>query len=258
MSEIPDGKVNHVDTSTSSSKPKPRGKRPADTPDTKLSKALSYVLRHGAEKEGLHMDSGGFISVWELMNTSRIKSQKFTFEDVQRIVETNDKNRFTLLYDLTKVTDENSPSVNSSTKNPKSLPPTHGWFIRANQGHSLKTATNLLLEPLLTVADFPADVIHGTYFKQWDLIKSSDGLSKMNRVHIHLAPGKLGEDGVTSGMRKTCTVFIYVDIARALAQGVQFYKSSNNVILTEGDQNGFLQKELFLKVEDSKGNSLEF
>lgn len=42
-------------------------------------------------------------------------------------------------------------------------------------------------------------VIHGTYFKPWAIIKN-EGLSKMNRNHIHFASGFFGEEGVISGM----------------------------------------------------------
>lgn len=37
--------------------------RPNDTPDVAASKALSYILRHGAEKEGLHIRSDGYIKL---------------------------------------------------------------------------------------------------------------------------------------------------------------------------------------------------
>jgi RNA:NAD 2'-phosphotransferase (TPT1/KptA family) len=61
-------------------------------------------------------------------------------------------------------------------------------------------------------------VIHGTFKTNWDAIcesttpflkrhslsffkncKAKHGLSRMGRQHIHLAPGKFGEEGVISG-----------------------------------------------------------
>lgn len=57
-------------------------------------------------------------------------------------------------------------------------------------------------------------VVHGTFIKAWPSIKKN-GLSRMNRQHIHFAPGSLGTK-VTSGMRANCTVFIYVDAVKAI------------------------------------------
>ena len=41
--------------------------RPNDDPDVRHSKTLSYILRHGAAKEGLKLRPDGFIRVEELV-----------------------------------------------------------------------------------------------------------------------------------------------------------------------------------------------
>jgi len=41
--------------------------RPADDPDTRHSKTLSYILRHGAAKESLVLRPDGFVRVEELV-----------------------------------------------------------------------------------------------------------------------------------------------------------------------------------------------
>jgi 2'-phosphotransferase len=46
--------------------PKTRGRR-EDTPEVRNSKTLSYILRHGAAKEGLKMRTDGFVRVDELV-----------------------------------------------------------------------------------------------------------------------------------------------------------------------------------------------
>ncbi|CAN0056248.1 unnamed protein product, partial [Sphacelaria rigidula] len=53
----------------------------------------------------------------------------------------------------------------------------------------------------------------------------------MNRTHIHFATGLPGDNGVISGMRAGCKVLIYVDVAAAMADGIRFFRSTNNVIL---------------------------
>jgi 2'-phosphotransferase len=76
-------------------------------------------------------------------------------------------------------------------------------------------------------------VVHGTFTKFWPLIKEQ-GLKRMNRNHIHFAPGLPKEEGVISGMRTSCDIIIQIDMEAAIKDGIAFYISSNNVILTEG------------------------
>ena len=47
--------------------PKSARGRPKDSPDVRYSKTLSYILRHGAIKEGLDMRNDGFIRVDDLV-----------------------------------------------------------------------------------------------------------------------------------------------------------------------------------------------
>lgn len=129
------------------------------------------------------------------------------------------------------------------------------WYIRANQGHSMATVDKVELVPLTTLDQFPANVVHGTSNQAWPKIKGS-GLSRMNRLHIHMAGGRLGEEGIISGMRASSQVYIYIDVAKALESGIPFFKSANNVILSPGNENGFIPSELFLKVENAAGERI--
>ena len=91
--------------------------------DIKLSKSLSYILRHGAEKEGIRLDEGGFAFVDDILARPHLK--RFTFTDVERVVADNDKQRFSLIID-------------KDTGRSK---------IRANQGHTLEViADHLVLQ----------------------------------------------------------------------------------------------------------------
>lgn len=188
-------------------------------PDVRLSKALSYALRHGASKLGLRMGPDGFVDVVQILHLPQFKAWSST--DVKRVVETNDKQRFTL-----------RPH------------PSEGHLqIRANQGHSLQVS-ELELTPLLEPTDFPETVAHGTYLRHWPGIRRN-GLSRMGRLHIHLAPGLPGDGAVLSGMRRDCEVAVIVDVTRALADGISFYRSANGVILTPGDADGTLLPRYF-------------
>ena len=113
-----------------------------------------------------------------------------------------------------------------------------------------EVSTEELLEPIEDPTKFP-EVIHGTYFKFWKLI-ANEGLKRMNRNHIHLAPGMPKQEGVISGMRGSCDVYIEIDLFKAIKEGIKFYISSNNVILTEGID-GTLPPKYFKKVVAKDG-----
>lgn len=97
----------------------------------------------------------------------------------------------------------------------------------------------LELTPITDPSEAP-EVIHGTYLKSWDIIKDQ-GLNKMGRNHIHFAAGEPGENGVISGMRSSCEVIIKLNMEKALKDGLKFFRSANNVILSPGDADGFIR-----------------
>ncbi|XP_049499841.1 tRNA 2'-phosphotransferase 1 isoform X1 [Panthera uncia] len=201
----------------------PRGRR-AHRPreqdrDVQLSKALSYALRHGALKLGLPMRADGFVPLDALLQLPQFCG--FSAEDVRRVVDTNQKQRFAL--------QPGDPST--------------GPLIRANQGHSLQVP-ELELMPLETPQALPLTLVHGTFWRHWPSILLK-GLSCRGRTHIHLAPGLPGDPGVISGIRPNCEVAVFIDGPLALADGVPFFRSANGVILTPGNADGFLLPKYF-------------
>ena len=60
------------------------------------SKAMSYLLRHGAEKERMMIRSDGFIFVEDILNHRSLRNLGTRMHDVKAIVNTNDKKRFEL------------------------------------------------------------------------------------------------------------------------------------------------------------------
>ncbi|XP_005467589.1 tRNA 2'-phosphotransferase 1 isoform X2 [Oreochromis niloticus] len=195
-----------------------RGHRGGEDRDVCLSKSMSYALRHGASQMGLQMD--GFLFVEDLLAHPQFHS--YLLEDVERVVATNDKQRFKLC-----------------------THPENGRLqIRANQGHSVQVVD---LELKLVTAgspDCPAEAVHGSYLRNWSSIQQQ-GLSRMKRTHIHLARGLAGEDGVISGMRKDCDLAVFIDVPKALADGIKFFWSENDVLLTAGDAEGKIQPKYF-------------
>jgi 2'-phosphotransferase len=203
---------------------------PSTKRDVQISKALSALLRHKAEEENLSMDPAGFVLLEEILQHNRIKSHRTTLSDIRRIVDSNDKKRFTL--------EEN--------------PETGKLRICANQGHSIKKVGNNNLVPLVDRSEFPQAIIHGTYMRKLPQIMLS-GLSRMKRNHIHFTYDE-SPNLVISGMRENCTALIYLDIDKCVNAGIKFFRSANNVILSAGDEQGIIPANLFLKVVTRDGS----
>ncbi|XP_008551850.1 tRNA 2'-phosphotransferase 1 [Microplitis demolitor] len=185
-----------------------------DDRDVKISKKLSYLLRHGAKNESLPITADGFCVLSDVL--SKLKGVEI--KDIERIVKNDHKQRYTLIKD--------------------------GFLkIKANQGHSIADVNNLSLKPITINPDF--DIIHGTYFKYWNKIKEQ-GLSRVNRNHIHFAKGL----NFSCGLRNSAEIFIFIDYKKATDNGLQFFESENGVILSYGNNMGIIEPKYFLKVTD--------
>ncbi|KZT59480.1 phosphotransferase KptA/Tpt1 [Calocera cornea HHB12733] len=218
--------------------------RPQDSEDVRISKTLSYILRHGAEKESLKMRSDGYIKVDDLLARPKLKG--VTFSVLEELVKNNDKQRYQLIFEPEKTVEPGDTE----------LKPTDGtWWIRASQGHSLKVE-ELELREIKSAEELPV-AVHGTARQTWPAIEKT-GLSRMARNHIHLATGKLGEEGVISGVAAHAKhgVLIYIDVPQAMAEGIKFYMSANGVVLSEGNTDGVLEKKYFKRVETADGQVL--
>ncbi|PQE16074.1 hypothetical protein CJF32_00004966 [Rutstroemia sp. NJR-2017a WRK4] len=206
-----------------------------------ISKALSKLLRHAAEEEGLKLDSEGFARLDLVLQWPRLKSLKPTFEDIRTAVNDNAKQRFSM---------KPNPSL-STPPSPSSENPSD-WVIRANQGHSIAIDSAALLVPItLEAGNVPETVVHGTYFAFYDAIVESGGLKKMGRNHVHFGTGLPEEKGgVVSGMRGDAELLIYVDLKRCLEEEpeMKWWMSENGVVLTEGDGNGVVGTRFWKKV----------
>ena len=160
----------------------------------KISKFMSLVLRHRPEKIGLKLDENGWADVQELITKMNINLQELEY-----VVENNDKKRFAFNEDKTK--------------------------IRANQGHSLKTV-DLELKNIQP----PNFLFHGTVGKFMSAIRDT-GLLKMNRQHVHLSKDR--ETAIKVGSRRGKAIILSVRAGEMYEKGFEFYCSENGVWLTD-------------------------
>ncbi|KAH7392043.1 KptA family-domain-containing protein [Phaeosphaeria sp. MPI-PUGE-AT-0046c] len=245
--------------------------------EVQVSRKISWLLRHGAASEGLKLGKGGYVNVQDALNTRALKSLNITFPELRDAVTNNDKQRFSMI----PASSQDQAKSSDAADQPQDALPAESlqtitesddpadYLIRANQGHSIKVDVEGLLTPITVAAgNVPDTVVHGTDESAWRLIMKSGGLRRMGRNHIHFASGlpvgfkSLAVDTasaeekeaapVISGMRKNSSVLIYIDIHAAMEAGINFYISDNGVILTEGNEQGFLSHEFFKRVESRK------
>ena len=76
----------------------------------------------------------------------------------------------------------------------------------------------------------------------------------MSRTDIHFGINVPEADEVLSGMRKSCEVMIFIDIYNALNDGIEFTLSDNKVLLTPGNEDGYLLPKYFTSIVDRKNN----
>jgi putative RNA 2'-phosphotransferase len=165
--------------------------------NVKISKFLSLVLRHQPEKIGILLDREGWVSVSELLRAFAAHNFPLTLEELQEVVRTNDKQRFSF-----------SPD---------------GVSIRANQGHSLEI--ELGYEPI----EPPAVLYHGTAERFLSSIMQQ-GLLKGSRHHVHLSERE--GTAIEVGRRYGKPVVLKVASAEMHRDGHLFFHSANKVWLT--------------------------
>lgn len=166
--------------------------------NTRVSKFLSLVLRHRPEEIGITLGVGGWVGVPELLSALAGRGLRLTPEELREIVRTNDKQRFAL-----------SPD---------------GSRVRASQGHSVEV--ELGYEPALP----PAVLYHGTAERFLPSIRER-GLVRGRRHHVHLS--ELRETAAAVGRRYGRPVVLDVASGAMHAEGHAFFRSANGVWLTE-------------------------
>jgi putative RNA 2'-phosphotransferase len=163
----------------------------------KISKSLSYWLRHNPSDIEINLTSDGWANVEELIEKTKSKII-FDFNDLKHIVDNDSKKRFSISEDMSK--------------------------IKANQGHSIPVNLDLL-EVL------PPNVLyHGTPKKNIDSILK-EGLNKGGRHDVHLSDSH--EVASKVGARRGEYVVLKIEALKMSCEGNKVYVSENGVYLTD-------------------------
>jgi putative RNA 2'-phosphotransferase len=160
----------------------------------KISKYLSFILRHRPDKVGLELDSKGFAdldAVLKILN-ERFRNYVITESMLKEINQQSDKKRFQIV---------------------KSK-------IRAFYGHSIDD--KIVMDE---ITDLPSILYHGTNLKAFNAIKSK-GLIKKKRQYVHLSDNI--DTAILVGKRTSINpIIVKIDTTLAREGGVRFYKSSD-------------------------------
>ena len=168
----------------------------------RLSKRLSYLLRHAPESAGLRLDEAGWTDVDALLAALHLSRP-----ELDRVVASNDKQRFA--YD---------PS---------------GRRIRAVQGHSVPVRLGYDAVPP------PSVLFHGTPERNLPQVLAQ-GLRPGSRHAVHLSPDEPTARAV--GARRGRPVVLAVDAAGMADAGFAFTRSTNGVWLVDRVPPEFLSR----------------
>lgn len=163
----------------------------------KLSKFMTYLLRHNRGDYQLAMDGNGFVEIADLLEVLRTRWPYLDEEHIREIVERSEKQRFMIV----------------------------GERIRANYGHSVEVNVEL---PVVQ----PPDVLfHGTTRKAARSIME-EGLKPMGRQCVHLS--STYAEAVSVGRRRQRNpVMLEIDAARAWKDGIEFRRSGTIYLVRE-------------------------
>ena len=169
-----------------------------DKENTRISKFLSYVLRHRPDEIGIELDAQGWVTIDALLAAAVAHGNRITREQLDFVVENNNKKRFAISDD--------------------------GAQIRASQGHS--TDVDLGYTPSMP----PAILYHGTAARSISSIRT-EGLLKGKRQHVHLSLDTA--TAIQVGSRHGRPVVVLIQAGEMSAAGHEFFLSANGVWLTD-------------------------
>jgi putative RNA 2'-phosphotransferase len=161
---------------------------------TRISKFMSYILRHHPERFNIELDTEGYAALETIVNQIKGKFPNYQIDEhlIREIINVSEKRRFEIVSDK----------------------------IRAFYGHS--TANKIKMQKIEHVPD---KLFHGTNSKAFQKIKK-EGLKRKSRQYVHLS--ETLETAYSVGKRRTeYPIILVIDSSRAVKEGIDLYKSGD-------------------------------
>lgn len=160
----------------------------------KISKTISYALRHDPGKYGLVLDSEGYVNTLDL-----VRALNITIDDILAIMAKSDKQRYEFKdQDVMK--------------------------IRAFYGHSTVEIDRSVSEP-------PEHLYHGTAQLALSSI-NTNGLKPMSRKNVHYSTEI--ETAINVARRHSGEVaIIKIESLRAFKDGIKFYFGNEDIWMSD-------------------------
>jgi putative RNA 2'-phosphotransferase len=170
----------------------------------RLSKFMSFVLRHKPENFGLKPDPFGFVNTRDLLLVLQNRYGNVQLPDIERVVKNCPKGRFEI----------------------------KGEKIRARYAHSIEVQLD-------TQPSEPLEYLyHGTSPAMKNTVLA-EGLKSMQRKYVHLSKNK--EEAFQVGRRKSQSPIVFTIKAKeAFQNGIKFY-DMGIVVLTEFVPSEFIE-----------------
>lgn len=176
----------------------------------RVSKFLSYVLRHEPQAINLQLDSDGWADIRALITGAAKEGYLLDHALIQKIVQDSDKKRFSISED--------------------------GLRIRAVQGHSTSNV-NLQHKEIQP----PRFLYHGTATRFLESIRRQ-GLISGARHHVHLSQDI--PTAIAVGQRYGKPIVLKIESLRMFQQGLKFFQAENGVWLTTHVSPNFICEQM--------------
>lgn len=178
---------------------------------SKLSKEVSYALRHAPWEYELELDDEGFVEIEQLLNALHLEQQwnSVTADDLAKMIEVSAKQRYEIVEGR----------------------------IRALYGHSVPGK-------IIKLHETPPPVLYHGTARQWVETILHEGLKPMKRQYVHFSVDT--ETAKLVGGRKDSNpVILTIDAGKSAIEGIKFYHGNHNIWLADYIPPEFIAKDVF-------------
>ncbi|KAF7929686.1 hypothetical protein BELL_0055g00080 [Botrytis elliptica] len=248
------GRGKHGGSISNNKKTRQRGYSIIAERDSTITRALTKILKRsveqdqeqGEDSEKLAASSEGWLNCAKVLDD--LNSLDLNLLELQNIIQSpSAKSRFTIKSIISSESESESPS---------------NYLIRLNTSSTPTTTTSTNLSSislqLLTAStvDLPDLVVYETSYANYPLILASGGIKKAGgQAHLAFSSIFVSSDGTeartsSSTSKDDADVSIYISLKSTLESHleIKWYKTGNGGILSEGDDEGVISKNVWKKV----------